>query len=208
MGNGQSPPGIDLGTRGTIDDGTLARAESPPPGPIGFDAKGGTAKGSGASLADQIISYARRQRGERVGDGECFTLADRALRSADAKSARRIWDRRSRRRLRLGHVGGPDGATAGRRDSVSRLPLRPRDRHGNIEGDHHARGFQDAPPPHGDRAERGRQRRGHGVGAEQSGGVACDADTVILHRRHHHQREPDDEDHVQGTFWFYRPEAR
>ena len=48
MGNGQSPPGIDLGTRGTIDDGNLARAESPPPGPVGFDAKGGTAKGSGA----------------------------------------------------------------------------------------------------------------------------------------------------------------
>jgi hypothetical protein len=88
MGNGQTPPGIDLDSRGTVDDGTLARAESPPPGPIGLDAKGGTAKGTGASIADQILSYARRQRGERVGDGECFTLADRALRSAEAKSAR------------------------------------------------------------------------------------------------------------------------
>ena len=88
MGNGQIPPGIDLGSRGTIDDGTLARAESPTPGPIGLDAKGGTTKGSGASIADQIVSYARRQRGERVGDGECFTLADRALRSAEARSAR------------------------------------------------------------------------------------------------------------------------
>jgi hypothetical protein len=88
MGNGQTPPGIDLDSRGTIDDGTLARAESPPPGPIGLDAKSGTAKTTGASMADRIISFARRQRGDRVGDGECFTLADRALRHADARSAR------------------------------------------------------------------------------------------------------------------------
>jgi len=59
MGNGQTPPGIDLGSRGAIDDGTLARAESPTPGPIGLDAKGGTAKGSGASIADQIVHPTR-----------------------------------------------------------------------------------------------------------------------------------------------------
>jgi hypothetical protein len=39
-------------------------------------------------MADQIVGYAQRQRGTRVGDGECFTLADRALRAAHAKSAR------------------------------------------------------------------------------------------------------------------------
>jgi hypothetical protein len=88
MGNGQLPPGIALDGRGTIDDGTLARADAPPPGPIGLDAKSGTAKQAGASLADRIVGFARRQRGERVGDGQCFSFADRALRQADAKSAR------------------------------------------------------------------------------------------------------------------------
>lgn len=38
-------------------------------------------------MAEQILSLPRRRRGERVGDGECFTLADRALRGAGARSA-------------------------------------------------------------------------------------------------------------------------
>ena len=76
MGNGSRP----------IDDGTLARIGSPPPGPIGLDAKAGSAK-QGASMADRIVSYASRRRGERVGDGQCFALVDLALRAADAKSA-------------------------------------------------------------------------------------------------------------------------
>lgn len=88
MGNGKAPAGIDLDTLGPIDDGTGARIESPPPGPIGLDAKGGSAKGGRASMAEQIVSYARSQRGSRVGDGQCFTLVDRALRGADAQSAR------------------------------------------------------------------------------------------------------------------------
>src|SRR5262245_58631889 len=92
MGNGQTPPGLDLDTRGTIDDGTLGLNESPPPGPIGLDAKNGSAKGSTASMADRIVAYARRQRGDRVGDGQCFAFADRALRQADARSARDYGD--------------------------------------------------------------------------------------------------------------------
>ena len=92
MGNGQTPPGIDLDTRGPIDPGTLGLNESPPPGPIGLDAKSGTAKGSTASIADRILSYARRQRGDRVGDGQCYTFADRALRQAEARSARDYGD--------------------------------------------------------------------------------------------------------------------
>jgi hypothetical protein len=88
MGNGQLRPGADLDGRGTIDDGTLARADSPPPGPIGLDAKSGSAKQARASIADRIVSFARRQRGERVGDGQCYAFADRALGQADAKSAR------------------------------------------------------------------------------------------------------------------------
>lgn len=88
MGNG-SPPGIDLDGSATMDDGTLARADSPAPGPIALDAKSGSAKGSGsASIAERIVSFARRQRGERVGDGQCFSFAERALRQAEAKSAR------------------------------------------------------------------------------------------------------------------------
>ena len=88
MGNGKVPSGVDAGAREPIDDGTLARIGSPPPGPIGLDAKGGSAKQTKASMADRIVSYARRNRGERVGDGECYTLVNRALRAADAKTAR------------------------------------------------------------------------------------------------------------------------
>ena len=77
MGNGSGP----------IDDGTLARIGSPEPGPIGLDSKGGTAKQNRASMADRIVGYASRKRGERDGDGECYTLVNRALRAADAKTA-------------------------------------------------------------------------------------------------------------------------
>jgi hypothetical protein len=76
MGNGSGP----------IDDGTLARVGSPEPGPIGLDSKGGN-KQSRASMADRIVSYASRKRGERDGDGECYTLVNRALRAADARTA-------------------------------------------------------------------------------------------------------------------------
>jgi hypothetical protein len=88
MGNGRSRPRSDLDEDSSLDDGTLSRTESPPPGPIGLDAKGGSAKGGGAGMADQIVAYPRQRRSERVGDGECFTLVDRSLRGADAKSAR------------------------------------------------------------------------------------------------------------------------
>ncbi len=87
MGMGLIPPSSDLVSQPPLDDGTLPRTGSPPPGPIGLDAKGGSAKGGTASMADQIVAYARQRRGERVGDGECFTLTDRALRGANARSA-------------------------------------------------------------------------------------------------------------------------
>jgi hypothetical protein len=87
MGSGRAPAGIDLDTLDDIDDGTSARIESPTPGPVGLDAKSGDAKQSGASMAEQIVSFARKLRGKRLGDGQCFTLVDRALRGADAKSA-------------------------------------------------------------------------------------------------------------------------
>lgn len=70
-----------------IDDGTLARTESPLPGPIGLDAPSGSGTHSAPAMSVKIVGYARRQSGTRVGNGECFTLADRALTGAGAKSA-------------------------------------------------------------------------------------------------------------------------
>ena len=87
MGNGKAPAGIDLDRAEPIDDGTSARIGSPTPAPIGLDAKNGTAKQSAPSMADQIVSYARRRLTTRVGNGQCFTLVDGALRGAHAQSA-------------------------------------------------------------------------------------------------------------------------
>src|SRR6476659_9409471 len=84
MGNGQVPGSTDdFDTALDIDDGTGARIESPPPGPIGLDSGGGTSAG----VADRIVGFAKRQRGNRVGNGECFTFADRALSGSGARSA-------------------------------------------------------------------------------------------------------------------------
>lgn len=85
MGNGQHPGPLDGGATFPVDDGTLARISSPPPAPIGL--KGGNAKGGTASIGEQVVGYARNRRGQVVGDGECFTLADNALRNAGARSA-------------------------------------------------------------------------------------------------------------------------
>ena len=89
MGHGLTPSPYDgPDPDDPIDDGTLHRIGSPTPRPIGLESKSpGTAKGSGASMAEQIVAYARRLAGQKVGDGECFTLADSALANAGAKSA-------------------------------------------------------------------------------------------------------------------------
>jgi hypothetical protein len=88
MGNGHAPsPTGDLADPIRIDPGTSASIESPPPGPIGLDAKGGTPKQTQGSMADQIVAFPRSHYGEHVGDGQCFALADRALRGAGARSA-------------------------------------------------------------------------------------------------------------------------
>jgi hypothetical protein len=92
MGNGLVPgPTTDRSPGIVIDDGTTPRTESPAPGPIGLDSRNG-GNDSRASMAERIVSFARRNRRQRVGDGECFTLADRALGGAGAKSARDYGD--------------------------------------------------------------------------------------------------------------------
>jgi hypothetical protein len=85
MGNGHIPGSAnEIGGELEIDEGTGARTETPPPGPIGLDAPSGGGTTS-AGIADRILGFARRQRGNRVGDGECFTFADRALSTAGAR---------------------------------------------------------------------------------------------------------------------------
>lgn len=66
-----------------LDDGTLVRMESAPPGVVGL--KGGSAKEGGAST--DPVSYARARFGQRVDNGECFTLVDRALRASGLRGA-------------------------------------------------------------------------------------------------------------------------
>ncbi len=88
MGNDLFPPAGGFGHPISIDDGTSARIESPVPGPVGLDAKGGGAsKQATPSLAERILGAARRRRGDRVGDGECFTFVNRMLTGAGARSA-------------------------------------------------------------------------------------------------------------------------
>jgi hypothetical protein len=70
-----------------LDEGTNARTETLPPGTIGLDAPSGG--GSNATgVADRVLGYARRQRGSRIGDGECYTFADTALTTAGARTAK------------------------------------------------------------------------------------------------------------------------
>jgi len=80
-------PVDDLGPEIAIDDGTLARTESPLPGPIGLQAQGGTGTSGSASLGEQVVTFARDRIGRSTGSGECFDLVDQALRNAGAKTA-------------------------------------------------------------------------------------------------------------------------
>src|SRR5512144_522518 len=79
------PPIDDLGPPVVIDNGTLALADTPLPGPVGLQAQGGSAKA--AALAQKIIAFARGKIGQRFASGECFDLVDQALQNAGAKTA-------------------------------------------------------------------------------------------------------------------------
>lgn len=84
MGSGAT---TDVNGTVAIDGGTLARTDTPVPGPIGLDSHSSGSSHVSPAVAPQVIGYARHHRGERLGNGECFTLADRALASAGARSA-------------------------------------------------------------------------------------------------------------------------
>jgi hypothetical protein len=100
MGGGRAPGPLGGPTDHTrIDAGTLARTASPPPGSVGLGGKGGAKEAgtaapspsaapaeSGVDYA-RIVSYAHDLVRRRVGNGQCFTLVDRALRGAGAASA-------------------------------------------------------------------------------------------------------------------------
>ena len=86
MSRGSFPGPIDdLGAEIVIDNGTLARTDTPLPAPVGLQAKGGSSKTG--DLGEKVVNFARGKLGQRLGSGECFDLADQALRNASAKSA-------------------------------------------------------------------------------------------------------------------------
>ncbi len=88
MGHGLDPaPTNDLGFGIVIDDGTSPRTELPTPGPVGMDSGGGSSNKSQVSIAQEVIAFATQRMSTRHGDGQCFTLADDALKKAGAKSA-------------------------------------------------------------------------------------------------------------------------
>lgn len=88
MGGGSAPgPQIGLANSNRVDDGTLARVESPAPGAVGVDAPAPVPDAAGAALGEGVVSYASRHLGHHVPNGQCFALADQALRDAGARSA-------------------------------------------------------------------------------------------------------------------------
>ncbi len=88
MGGGSTPgPQDGLVNSSAIDDGTLARVGSPAPGAVGVDAPAPVPDAAGAALGEGVVSYASRHLGHHVPNGQCFALADQALRDAGARSA-------------------------------------------------------------------------------------------------------------------------
>lgn len=63
--------------------------KKPPPGPIGVGTKKAAPPSApaGANVGAQIIAFANSKSGQRVGDGQCFALADQALKKSGSRSA-------------------------------------------------------------------------------------------------------------------------
>ncbi|HTU99750.1 MAG TPA: hypothetical protein VMF13_04375 [Luteitalea sp.] len=87
MGNGLQPGPIGASSF-DVDEGTMPRVGTPPPGPVGLDAKNEPTKAPpGPSLGQRILVFASGKLNTVHGNGECFTLADDALKGSGAKSA-------------------------------------------------------------------------------------------------------------------------
>ena len=209
MGNGLPPgPRTGLHDAGEIDDGTLARIGSPTPGSIGVGAQSGEARTLSPKTSNLIVSFARRHMGVRVGNGECFTLVDRALRNAGAKSA-----------ADFGPVGPDENYIWG--TSINLSELRPGD---VIQfRDYACTHRVDTETDKGTAWQERREERGHHTAiVQQVGGNG--AVTVLeqnspkgspvvrtelffadgrITSRHRTATIT-----VEGTFWFYRPHPR
>ena len=72
--------------------GTLSHSRLSPPGPVGIaqpqsGQSGATSAAPPPAFGQRVLDFARQHVSQRVGDGECFALADEALRNASAGSA-------------------------------------------------------------------------------------------------------------------------
>lgn len=210
MGNGLLPgPTNGSGSYSDIDEGTSALTGTPAPVTIGLDAKSGSSKQSGPSMADRIVAFARRRRGEVFGDGECFTLADRALRAAGAKSA-----------ADFGEVT-PDanyiwGTSVGRADLQPGDIIQLRDYRCDLESTtEHADGSADIVTqteerPHHTAIVESIGENGIVTVLEQNypEGTPVTRNRLHLSTTTYTSSTSTIRADVGGTFWFYRPQAR
>lgn len=207
MGGGRIPATGEVGS--AIDPGTLARIGSPAPDVIGLDDKGGRGKPGSEAIADRVVSWTRRRHGERVGDGECFTLVDRALRNAGARTASHYGDVTPN----ADYVWGAP---------VNLADLRPGD---VIQfRDYASRRETVREDPDATRTEIDEQERPHHTAVvERVGehgavtvleqnipeGTGAVRRTELYFRSGTFERGTERTTvTIQGTFWFYRPEAR
>ena len=199
MGHGTAPADIDLDTAAPIDGGTSARIDSPTPGPVGLDAKSGDAKQSGAGIADQIVGYARRQRGSRVGNGQCFDLADTRAARRGRQERRRLRQGHAERRLHMGHVGDAGGLQPGdviqfRDYTYERVVVTKTDK-----GHDDRRDRQDR--PHHTAIVESVDGNGAVTVLEQNAPDEArrEANGPVLQGRHDDERQSDDDDQGQGN---------
>ena len=209
MSNGLIPGPVNgLGTP-DIDEGTLPRTGTPPPGSIGLDTKGGAKGSPQQSLSDRILAFARQRIGQVHGDGECFTLADDALRNANAKSAADF----GKVGPDLDYVWGP---------AVARTALQPGDiiqmrdyradfttNTNNPDGSS-GTGTHFEERPHHTAIVESVSTEGRVTVLEQNfpDGSAVTRNVLHLTNRTSTSGNTTTEVIVQGKFWFYRPQSR
>jgi hypothetical protein len=209
MSNGLLPGPANGPGSPDIDDGTLPRIGTPPPGSIGLDNTGGTKGTPQQSVGDRILAFARQRTGQVHGDGECFTLADEALRNAGAKSA-----------ADFGKVGPGLDYVWGR--AVPRAALQPgdiiqmRDYHANITSDRdHPDGSSDSDThseerPHHTAIVESVGTDGQVTVLEQNCPDGAPVTRSVLHLTNSSSSSGGTKTQVTvtGKFWFYRPQAR